>query len=340
MRRLVRGFLCLAAVLSAVSLAPAVADAATVSVGPLGECCFSEWPLHFQAAPGEENEVGLFFSSFGGDSLRGTWIVVDDGAPLTAGDGCNSLDPHTVRCGPPGQTEIFFNAHLDLGDMDDRLDAGGACGSAIDPYDLYCGLDADGGDGDDRLRAPNAGVGILHGGPGADLLVGGSSVDPYCRDCNTSRLEGGPGDDYLDAYGRRYDVVSYEDRVDRVVVSLRSGKGGDPVTGEHDMILGVRGVIGGAGNDSITGDGHANKLYGRWGKDLIRGWGGADYISGDDGSDVVGGGSGRDYIRGGGGNDELWSLDGLKDRVIGDSGTDRAHRDYGLDVVSSVESFF
>jgi Ca2+-binding RTX toxin-like protein len=169
-------------------------------------------------------------------------------------------------------------------------------------------------------------------------LVGGASVDPYCSDCNTST--GGPGDDYLDAYGRKYDAVSYEDRVDRVVVSLREGEGGDPAIGEHDSILGARGVMGGAGNDAITGDGQANELYGLGGQDLIRGLGSRSSSTAATATTSSGGGPGRDYIRGHGGNDELWSFDGVRDRVFGDSGTDRAHRDYGLDVVSSVERFF
>ena len=336
MSRFLRIVFCLA-MMAAAAVLPSAAKAATVHVGQLGDCCYSEFPIYFDAGPGEQNEVHLYLEMRNYDSLTMKLLVVDNGAPVTVGDGCTSLDSHTARCGPPPQTEVFFNAHVDLGDMDDELYAGAACGSFILEEEFLCGVDANGGDGDDLLYSPDAGYGDLHGGPGKDCLVAGDIVN---YDTNKSSLEGGLGNDLLTGFKRPFDVASYADRTARIVVSLKDGEGGDPMIGERDRIVGVLGATGGDGNDALTGNRRANWLYGGDGGDLIRGRGGADYVSGGLGNDVLGGGPGKDYITGYRGNDELWSLDGTKDRVIGGRGTDRARRDYHLDVLSSVERFF
>jgi hypothetical protein len=328
----------LGTVVSVLLLAP-TATSATVSIGPLGPCCFSEFPLQFDAEPGETNQVHLFFSLLDDNSLTGTWIVEDRGAMLTAGNGCTSLDAHTARCGPPPQTEVFFNAHVNLGDMNDVLYAGAACGSFIDELEFGCGVLADGGDGDDWLFGPQAGFGRLQGGAGEDRLEGGELRQAGCSNCNSSELVGGLGDDRMIGANRPYDVVSYRDRVSRVVVSLRDGTGGDPALGEHDVFSAVRGALGGAGNDRIIGDRYANQLSGRQGNDVMRGNRGADSVAGGGGDDVIDGGRGRDSFFGDRGDDTLLSRDGFRDSLFGGFGKDRAHRD-GLDPAHSVESFF
>jgi hypothetical protein len=330
--------LSLATVVSVLLLAP-TANSATVSVGPLGPCCFSEFPLFFEADAGETNQVHVFFSLLNDNSLTGTWIVEDRGAVLTAGAGCTSLDAHTARCGPPPQTEVVFNAHVNLGDMNDVLYAGAGCGSFIDEEEFRCGVLADGGDGDDRLFGPQAGYGLLQGGAGEDRLEGGELFDDACWDCNRSELVGGLGDDTMIGANRVYDAVSYRDRVSRVVVSLRDGTGGDPVLGEHDVFSAVRGAFGGVGNDRIIGDRYANELVGRQGNDLLRGNRGADFVFAGGGDDGIDGGRGRDSLYGDRGDDTFWSRDGFRDSLYGGFGKDRAHRD-GFDPAHSVESFF
>jgi hypothetical protein len=79
----------LTALVSAAAVASIVAHAgraATVSLDPVGPCCDSELPLHYDADPGETNEVQIFMTvspTYGSPS--GTWIVVDNSASITAG---------------------------------------------------------------------------------------------------------------------------------------------------------------------------------------------------------------------------------------------------------------
>ena len=71
---------------------------------------------------------------FGDGSPSRTWIVVDNNASITAGAGCTSLDAHTAKCSqPPGSTELFLHAIVNLGDMDDSLHSEAAWGTFIIP---------------------------------------------------------------------------------------------------------------------------------------------------------------------------------------------------------------
>jgi len=45
-------------------------------------------------------------------------------------------------------------------------------------------------------------------------------------------------------------------------------------------------------------------------------------------------------MRGGSGNDLFRAKDGFRDDIRGDSGTDRAHIDQGLDVLHDIERLF
>ena len=60
------------------------------------------------------------------------------------------------------------------------------------------------------------------------------------------------------------------------------------------MIRNIENVIGGTGNDTLTGDGNANSLKGNDGDDLL---------SGGDGDDTLTGGNGLDTLDGQGGAD-------------------------------------
>jgi VCBS repeat-containing protein len=62
-------------------------------------------------------------------------------------------------------------------------------------------------------------------------------------------------------------------------------------------------VIGGAGDDSLTGDGQANRLEGAGGNDSLAGMAGADTILGGAGEDSIIGGEGADDLQGGEGAD-------------------------------------
>ena len=127
-------------------------------------------------------------------------------------------------------------------------------------------LTLDGGDGNDTLTGP----GPLLGGAGNDLL----------KPTTPATTVAGGANDPTGA-----DRVSYE-RVASPLTLVLSGGGGVTANGAP-TISGVEQVEGGAGNDSITGDGTTNVLAGGAGDDTIDGRGAIDELDGGVGSDTV-----------------------------------------------------
>ena len=100
-------------------------------------------------------------------------------------------------------------------------------------------------------------------------------------------------------------------------------------------------LIGGQGNDELTGEASDDRIVGRGGNDIIRGMDGSDQVyggHGDDdlngniGNDYVQGNTGNDIVRGGQGDDEVRGGKG-NDEVFGDRGNDTIHGDKGNDIL-------
>ena len=70
-----------------------------------------------------------------------------------------------------------------------------------------------------------------------------------------------------------------------------------------DRLSNFEGILGGSGNDLLTGDGNANYLGGNAGNDSLLGGNGNDTISGGTGNDSLQGGAGSDNLTGGAGDD-------------------------------------
>ena len=88
------------------------------------------------------------------------------------------------------------------------------------------------------------------------------------------------------------------------------GAGNDSLTGSTgaDTLLGGAGndtVVGGSGDDDLIGGEGADTLVGGLGNDFLSGGSEADSIDAGDGNDTVISGSGSDVLAGGGGNDTL-----------------------------------
>jgi len=188
----------------------------------------------------------------------GTFVVRDDGAALAAASPCTSVDAHSARC---PVTEGEYGLHglgVALGDGDDRLAIAG---------DLRVATSISGGDGKDVIEA-GAEPDAVDGGAGGDRLLGGGGVDE----------------------------LSYAARTAPVVASLATGSGGQ--AGEDDAFGNFEVLVGGAGDDVLSGAGLAETIDGGPGDDVLRGRGGDDALFGSTGADRLSGQNGDDRLYG------------------------------------------
>jgi Ca2+-binding RTX toxin-like protein len=238
--------------------------------------------------------------------------------------------------------------------------------SRFDAAAITNGIRVDARNGDDVVEVYSSVTNrtTLIGGSGNDTLIGGNGRDI---------LRGGAGFDLLDGRGNRdqfeggadVDTADYAGRTANVSVTL-DNIANDGEVGEADNVrTDVENVLGGFGNDYITGSAASNNLAGRGGNDTIFGVGGAgagpDYITGGDGADnliapnvtpgatggILSGGAGNDHLSGGAGNDQLYggadhdNLYGYagNDALYGEDGIDFLDGDTGADYISGGAGF-
>ena len=152
------------------------------------------------------------------------------------------------------------------------------------------------GAGDDQVAA-GLGNDVVAAGPGSDVLRGGSGSDS---------LDGGPD----------RDTVTYDERTAGEPVSVTLATiGDDGAAGENDTLLGIEDVIGGAGSDTLAGDGAPNILIGGPGLNTLDGLGGDDVVRGGASRDVISGGPGRDALFGDADDDSINAFDAEADVV-------------------------
>ena len=218
-----------------------------------------------------------------------------------------SLD-NVANDGVPGEKDNIRSdvENLNGGSGDDTLTGDG------DANDLY------GQDGNDKLYG-GSGDDRLSGGAGADQLYGQNGSDDLAGFSGADYLSGGAGTDYAD----------YRERAAAVKLSLDNvANDGEP--GEKDYIAAdVEGLLGGTGNDTLTGNDQPNVLQGGGGDDLLNGNGGEDNLSGGAGRDRLYGGAGDDYLYGHDDADEADYLDGGSGFDYGYVGRNDAY--YGLE---------
>jgi Ca2+-binding RTX toxin-like protein len=139
-----------------------------------------------------------------------------------------------------------------------------------------------GGSGNDTISG-SALPDTLVGGPGNDILNAGDGDDV---------LDGGLGSDVMNGDAGN-DFADYSSRFLSVTVSLDDVKNDGSLL-EADNVLSIEAILGGHGNDFLSGNDGPN---------TIDGGSGNDSISGGLGNDSLVGGSGDDTLRGGGGDD-------------------------------------
>jgi Ca2+-binding RTX toxin-like protein len=123
------------------------------------------------------------------------------------------------------------------------------------------------GNGLDNLLRGDDQANSLSGMAGNDILVGGAGADT---------LDGGDGTD----------TASYANAGTGIVASLAhpADNTGDAA---GDVYISIENLTGGLWNDSLTGDGNANRLTGGEGNDTLVGGAGADTLDGGNGSDTA-----------------------------------------------------
>ena len=239
---------------------PGTAAAATVRSEPSPSRYYAP-KMTFEAAPGEVNRVVLS----GGPTAR---RVIDESAPLVAGDGCRQVTEHEAVCGNS------YDISINLGDGDDRasLEATAASGAYVQA-----------GPGDDVLMG-GPGSESFNGGDGRDTISGGAGNDSVEGDAETpfaDRLDGGPGNDGLDYRTHRTGV-----RVDLSDPSVSAG-----AEGEGDQQSGFERVYAGTGGPSeLIGDDGPNFLVARAPGSRVVGGDGTDHVEATRDSTVDGGG--------------------------------------------------
>jgi Ca2+-binding RTX toxin-like protein len=194
-----------------------------------------------------------------------------------------------------------------------------------------------GGEGDDTLTG-GAEDDVLNGDAGNDTITGSAGDDVLDGGVGIDTVSGGIGDDVLT--GLNDDGVSdtlngdagYDDcglpglDLDTVtgceigalpvlvecVVTIGVTVTDTTVTGTdgNDTIdcsgaLAARTIVGGLGNDTITGTDFADTIRGAGGNDTMTGLGGDDDMTGGDGNNTMTGGAGDDTMSAGDGNDTM-----------------------------------
>ena len=264
--------------------------------------------------------------------------VADDIEAITSGTGNDQLrggaGPNTLDAGPGSDT-------LAGGDGPDTFTGGGGVDRVT--YDDHSAAvvvtvqDNLANDGNDADGVSNARDNVLDS---VENVTGGPAGDELHGDADQNELRGGAGDDRLDGLGER-DVLDGDDGSDRADYSARSedvevsldgaandgGASDGDVTG-RDTLTEIEDVSAGTGEDTITGDGAANRLDGGGGVDVIDGSGGADTILGSGGGDTIDAGDGEDDVEGGDGADTIETRDTDRDDVTCGSGFDTLTADF------------
>jgi Ca2+-binding RTX toxin-like protein len=198
----------------------------------------------------------------------GFYKLLDTGAPVTPGAGCQRLSVNEVRCSSAG----VLQSHLDSGPGNDVINV-----STPIPTTLV------GDTGNDKLTGGNGGDN-LDGGDGNDTLTGRGGKDTLNGGPLNDTLNGGPGADILDGLGGT-DTATYGDRSAAQPVTIDiddvADDGGDvdgPPGARDNVGTTVERLVGGKGADTLIGSAAPNQLTGGLGADILRGLEGNDVL--------------------------------------------------------------
>lgn len=196
----------------------------------------------------------------------------------------------------------------------------GAAGNAADKNRVF--LTIWDGNGTDTYDMSNYGTGVS-----IDLEPGRWSITHDDQRAFLGADNNGLG---YTARGNVFNALLFNGDARSLIENARGGAGGDTISGN-----GVANLLqGNDGNDSILGLADADTLEGGAGADTLDGGDGDDSIDAGSGNDVALGGAGADIIDGGEGND---SLDGgdAGDTLLGGAGNDTILGGDGDDTIAA-----
>ncbi len=230
--------------------------------------------------------------------------VQADGKIVVSGsywDG-TEYNPILIRYNFDGSLDTTFNdnSYSALNSIPSHVISNGNVGGTITGTDDDDFIDAQGGN--DRINA-GAGNDTVIGGPGRDNVNAGNGDDTIVATIGDGSLDvygGGTGIDTLDMSG-----ITAPATVNLALFFVSSSQTG------LDALTSVENVIGGSGNDTITGNGGVNRLEGQGGNDTINAGAGNDFVIGGLGNDTMNGGAGSDVFIfvPGFGNDRILQFD-------------------------------
>ena len=220
---------------------------------------------------GIENELTLTGSA----TVNGTGNVLNN--KITGNSAANILsgmDGNDLLNGGAGSDTINGGTGLDTADFSDKssslniaLNAGRSTVTVDGETDTLISIEnLKGGSGSDKLSGDSA-DNVLAGGSGNDILKGGAGSDT---------IEGGDGSDTAD----------FSDKTTALTITLNSSSTSIRIGNETDTLVSIENLIGGSGNDTITGDASTNILNGGSGNDTLSGGGGDDQLIGGSGNDT------------------------------------------------------
>jgi Ca2+-binding RTX toxin-like protein len=182
----------------------------------------------------------------------------------------------------------------------------------------------------DLVPEPETEPGTITGTSGPDTLNGTPGNDRFEALGGNDQANGGDGNDTFvattgdgdDTYsgGTGTDIYDLSGITSDVTVALSSNRASGSQIGT-DALSGIEHVIGGAGNDSLTGLGSDDTLEGGLGNDTLNSGSGNDTQRGGEGDDRLDGGSGNDIQFGDAGNDTIDGGSGV-DTMTGGAGGD------------------
>jgi Ca2+-binding RTX toxin-like protein len=272
----------------------------------------------------------------------------------------------TVHCQFADDSGSAFSVYLGGGDDTFATQSEGAIGlvdGGAGNDTIYFNYDSPilkvlGNTGDDTIYddAGYEGQYTIDGGPGydidnvnPDMPVMGLATAEFTVPAGIEQYSVGTDNNLL-VYGNELDNVIYANAANVTVY----GMGGDDqitakayspedTTAGHLLIDGGDGndvlhgtasqdstIIGGAGNDSLTGDGNFGSGYEPATPNFL--------MEGGDGNDHLYGGPGNDTLEGQAGNDVIYANDGNKDTIDGGDGFDHARWDNSGDVIDQVSN--